>query len=57
MQRIHSEFSDVFTGIECFERNFKLRVKEGILLYQAPPRRVAYTIVALTEELDRLQDR
>ena len=44
VQRIHSEFSDVFTGIGCFESTFKLKVKEGSCLYKAPPRKVAYAL-------------
>ena len=57
MQRIHNEFSDVFTGIVCFEGTFKLRVKEGSCHYQSPVRRVAYTLQQpLKEELDRWKD-
>ena len=56
MQRIHNEFSDIFTGIGCFEGIFKLRVKEGSCPYQALPRRVAHTLQwPLEEELDPLQ--
>ena len=54
MQKIHNEFSDVFTGIGCFEGTFKFRVKEGSHPYLAPPRRVAYTLQQpLKEELDQ----
>ena len=39
MQRIHNEFSYVFTGIGYFEGTFKLSVKEGRCPYHAPSRR------------------
>ena len=55
-QKIHNDFSDVFTGIGCFDGTFKLQVREGSHLYQAPPRRVAYTLQEpLKEELERFQ--
>ena len=51
-QKLHSDFSDIFTVIGCFEGTFKLQVRQGSHQYQAPPRKVAYP---LQEELDRLQ--
>ena len=54
-KKIH-DFSDVFTGPSCFEGTFKLQVREGSHPYQAPPRRVAYTLQEpLREDLDRLR--
>ena len=44
MMKIHNEFSNVFTSIDCFKGTFKLQVREGNHPYQAPPRRVAYTL-------------
>ena len=38
--KIYNDFSDVFTGIGCFEGTLKLQVKEGSL----PPRRMAYAL-------------
>ena len=56
MKKIHNDFSDVFTGISCFNGTFKLQMREGSHLYQAPPRRVAFALLKpLSEELDRLQ--
>ena len=53
-QRIQNEFSDIFTGFECFKGTFKLRVKEGSHPYQALARRVAYALQQpLKQELDR----
>ena len=53
--KIHYEFSDVFSGTGCFEGMFTLQGKDGSLLYQAPSRRVAYTSQEpLKEELERL---
>ena len=37
MSKILYEFSDVFSGIECFEGTFCLQVKDDSWLYQAPP--------------------
>ena len=55
-QKIHSKFSDVFTGIMCFKGTFKLQVREGIQRYQVSARRVVYMIQEqLKEELERLQ--
>ena len=56
IQKIHSEFSNVFTGIGCFESTFKLRVKEDNHPYKTPPSWVAYTLQQpLKGELDRLK--
>ena len=43
-QTIHNEYSDVSTGIGCFDGTFKLRVKEGSHSYQTLPRRVKYML-------------
>ena len=42
--RIPNEFNNSFSGIGCFEGTFALQVKEGSHPYQAPQRRVAYTL-------------
>ena len=55
-QKIHDEFGDFFSGSGYFEGTFSLQTKDGSQLYQAPPRRVAYTLQqSLKEELDRSQ--
>ena len=41
--RIDNAFNDLFSGIGCFEGT-SLQIKEGNCLYQAPPRRVSYTL-------------
>ena len=54
--KIHNEFSDVFSGIGCIEGSFTLQGKEISQQYHVPSRRVAYTLQeALKEELGRLQ--
>ena len=56
MQKMHNKFSDIFSGIWCFEGTFSLQVKDDSWSYQAPLRRVAYILQEpLMEELDRLQ--
>ena len=42
--RIHNKFNNLFFTIGCFEGTFSLQLKEGIHPYQAPSRRVAYTL-------------
>ena len=42
--KIHNDFSDIFTGICCFEGTLKLQVREGSQPYEVPPRRVAYAL-------------
>ena len=42
--KIHNTFSNIFSGISCFEGTFKLQVREGSCPYQAPPREVAYAL-------------
>ena len=52
MYKLHNEFSDVFSGIGCFEGTFSLQVKDDSWPYQAIPRRVAYVLQeTLKEEL------
>ena len=54
-QKIHSKFSDIFTGIGSFKGTFKLQVSKGIHPHQVPPRRVGYSLQEpLKEELERL---
>ena len=36
IQKMYSKFSNVFTGIGCFEGTFKLRVNKGSCPYQTP---------------------
>ena len=56
-QRIYNEFRYVFTVNGCSDGMFRLQVKEGSWLYQAPPRRVAYVLKQpLREELELLQN-
>ena len=49
MQKIHYEFTHVFSEIGCFEGTFRLQVKEGSWPYQQPPRRVAYALQEFQE--------
>ena len=42
--KIHNVYSDIFTGIGCFEGTFTLQVREGSCPYQALPRKVAYAL-------------
>ena len=57
-QKIHNNFSDIFTGIGCFKGTIKLQVREDSCLYQVQSRRVAYALQEpIREELDRLQKR
>ena len=54
--KIHNEFSYVFSATGCFQGTFSLLVKDGSQLYQAPPRRVTYAQQeSLKEKLERLQ--
>ena len=46
--KIYNEFSDIFTGSSCFKGTFKLGVREGSCLYQAP---LKWVIYALQESL------
>ena len=50
--KICNDFSDIFTGNDCFKGTFKLQVSEGSHTYQALLRKVAY---APQKELDRQQ--
>ena len=49
MPKIHCEFSDVFTGVGCFEGTFKLKMKEGSHTSQALPRRVGICTTAVIQ--------
>ena len=50
--KIHNEFSDVLSGIDCFKGTFILQVKYGSQPYHMPPRRVAYALQeSMKEEL------
>ena len=40
--KIHSEFSDVFTGIGDLHRHFFLQVKDNVKPYQVLPRCIGY---------------
>ena len=54
-QKIHNEFSDVFSGIKCFAGTFQLQVREGSLPYQTLPGRVPYVLQEpLEDELECL---
>ena len=56
MNKIHNEFSDVFSDIGCSEGTFTLEVRDGSQLYQVLLRRVAHFLQeCLKEELQRLQ--
>ena len=40
MQKIHNEFSNVFSGVGCFEGTFRLQVKEGSKPYQTQKQQI-----------------
>ena len=42
--KMHEEFSDVFTGSECFKGTFSLQVNKDVNPYQVPPRSIAYAL-------------
>ena len=42
--KIHDEFSDAFTGIECFKGTISLKVRDGVKPYLTLPRNVAYSL-------------
>ena len=44
MQKIHTQFGNVFNGIGCFECTFSLQLKPDSKPYQAPPRCVSYAL-------------
>ena len=53
--RVHNKFSNVLTGIWCFQCTFKLRVKGSSCPYQVPSSRITCALQQpLKEELDRL---
>ena len=43
-KKIHGKYSDVFTGIGCFEDMYKLQVRQCNCPYQTLPGRVAYVL-------------
>ena len=43
-QKMHSEYSKVFTGIGCFKGTFSLQVKDNTKPCQVLPRYIAYTL-------------
>ena len=54
-KEVMREHADLFTGVGCLEGKVHIHLKEGVTPYQAPPRRVAYSMQdPLKEELDRL---
>ena len=56
-QKIHNEYSDVFTGIRCFKCAFSFQVKDDAKPYQVPPRYKAYTLEEpFNKELERIQE-
>ena len=56
-QKIHNAYSDIFTGIVCFEGPFSLQLKPDSKPYQAPPRHMVYALQKpFKEELEWLQE-
>ena len=55
--KMHNDLSDIFTGIELFQRHIpNYRVREGNQPYQAMPRMVAYALQEpLQIEVDSLE--
>ena len=56
-QKIHNAYSNIFTGIGCFEWKFSLQLKPNSKPYQVPPRHMAYVLQKpFKEELEWLQE-
>ena len=51
--KIHKEFRDFFSGIDCFEGTFTLQVKEGSWPYQALPKKGRTCIAGTPKERAR----
>ena len=56
MQQLQRDFTDLFTGIGCFDETFSLQVKTDSKPYNVLPRCVAYALQKpFKEELQWLQ--
>ena len=56
-QLMHSDYSDVFTGIWCFKGTFLSKIKNDVNLYQVELRHVVCTLhEPFIKEKERLQE-